>query len=216
MSRPRPHWSALLATIALASAACGSGGPTTARTTPSVGAHAGAEPFARGGPDQIVFDSAGNLYGADCGDAVVFRVGASGTFTVVAGAGEQGFSGDGGLAVKAKFACPSGVAVATSGDIYVSDHGNNRIRRVDRTGMVSEFAGSGPIPTPGFNQGAFGGDGGPAGHALFRQPVSLAFDSSGNLYVSDRDNGAVRKITPKGVVTTVAGTGERGFSGDGG
>lgn len=165
----------------------------------------------------MVFDRAGNLYGVDCADAVVFRIDAGGRFGIVAGTGDQGFSGDGGPAVKAQFTCPSGIAVAASGDLYVSDHGNNRIRRIDRAGRVSEFAGSGPIPSPlGFNQGAFGGDGGPADHALFRQPVSLAFDAAGNFYVSDRDNGAVRKISTNRVVTTVAGTGERGFSGDGG
>jgi sugar lactone lactonase YvrE len=208
-------WFVLFPTLALAVSACGNAGSTAASTTPSAPAQV-QTPFARGGPDQIVFDPTGNLYGVDCADAVVFRIDTSGGFTIVGGTGQQGFSGDGGPAVKAQFACPSGIAVAASGDLYVGDHGNNRIRRIDRSGKVSEFAGSGPIPPPGFNQGAFGGDGGPADHALFHQPVSLAFDASGNLYVSDRDNGAVRKITPKRIVNTVAGTGERGFSGDGG
>jgi len=207
--------SAVLLTVALATSACSNTGITAASPTPSARSQTPA-PFARGGPDQIVFDRAGNLYGVDCSDAIVFRIDPNGGFTIVAGTGQQGFSGDGGPSIKAQFTCPSGVAVAASGDLYVSDHGNNRIRRVDPRLIVSEFAGSGPIPPLGSNEGAFGGDGGPADHALFRAPVSLAFDANGNLYVSDRDNGAVRKIAPNGVVTTAAGTGERGYSGDGG
>jgi sugar lactone lactonase YvrE len=163
-----------------------------------------------------VFDGVGNLYGVDCQDSWVFRLDAKAVMSIVAGTGTEGFSGDGGPAVRARFACPAGVALDTAGNLYVADHGDNRIRVVDRRGLAHAFAGAGPIPPIGVNEGAFGGDGGQARRALFRGPVNLAFDSRGNLYVSDRDNGAVREIRPNGVITTVAGTGTRGFSGDGG
>ncbi len=214
MRRVCRAWSALVPTIAFVLAACGSSGSAGVPAGASANPRAQAA-FALGGPDQLTFDSKGNLYGVDCQDAVVFRISTSNRFSVVAGTGTQGFSGDGGLATKAQFACPAGLAVAESGDLFVSDHGNNRIRKIDHTGTVREFAGSGPIPPLLSNEGAFAGDGGPASHALFRAPVNLVLDAQGDLYVSDRDNGAVRKISPAGIVTTLAGTGERGFAGDG-
>ena len=82
--------------------------------------------------------------------------------------------------------------------------------------MIHAFAGAGPIPPVGSNDGSYGGDGGPAARARFRVPTSVVFDRLGNLYVADRDNGAVRKINSGGLITTVAGTGSRGYSGDGG
>ena len=136
--------------------------------------------------------------------------------SIVAGTGVQSFSGDGGPAVKAKLACPSGVALDTRGNLYLADHGNNRVRRVDVDGMIHSYAGAGRIPSVGSNAGNFGGDGGPAPRARFRVPESVVFDRHGNLYVADRDNGAVRRINPGGVITTVAGTGSPGYSGDGG
>lgn len=172
--------------------------------------------FQLGGPDQLVADAAGGIYGVDCQDSRVFRLDPQGVMWIVAGTGVQGFSGNGGPAVRARFACPAGVALDKRGDLYVTDHGNNRVRIVDRRGIVHAFAGAGPIPPAGSNEGTFAGDGGPAGRARFRAPVDLAFDSRGNLYVSDRDNGAVREIGRNGLITTVAGTGTLGFSGDGG
>jgi sugar lactone lactonase YvrE len=172
--------------------------------------------FLAGGPEELTLDPAGNIYSSDCEDAFVFRASRRGTMTIVAGTGTQGFSGDGGSALKAEFACPSGVALDANGNLYIADHGNNRVRRIDRNGVVHSFAGAGPIPPAGSNYGSFGGDGGPAAHARFHVPTSVAFDNQGNLYVADRDNGAVREIGRDGRIRTIAGTGTRGYSGDGG
>jgi streptogramin lyase len=205
---------ALLPVLVFVVAGCGGQG-RSAGAGPPGRVEPGAA-FTAGGPEQLVFDSAGSLYGADCQDSWVFRIDAKAAMSIVAGTGSQGFSGDGGPAVRAQFTCPAGVAVDAKGNLYVTDHGDNRVRIVDRRGMVHAFAGAGPIPPIGSNEGAFGGDGGQARRALFRAPVNLAIASHANIYLSDRDNGAVREIRPDGVVTTVAGTGERGFSGDGG
>jgi sugar lactone lactonase YvrE len=172
--------------------------------------------FVAGGPEELAFDARGNLYSADCEDSFVFRVSRQGHFTIVAGTGIQGFSGDGGPALKATLACPAGVALDSQGNLYVADHGNGRVRRISPDGVIHAFAGAGPIPAFASNGGSYSGDGGPAARARFRVPESVAFDAQGNLYVADRDNGAVRKISSDGRITTVAGTGVRGYSGDGG
>jgi len=204
-----------LVAFMLALAGCG----TAAVPSASQGPQGRVEPklrFVAGGPEQLTIDGAGNIYGADCQDAFVFRVSTGRALTVVAGTGTQGFSGNGGPAVRAEFACPSGVALDLHGSLYVADHGNDRVRRIDPRGVIHAFAGAGLIPPVGSNEGGFGGDGGQAAGARFRVPTSVAFDCPGNLYVADRDNGAVRKITRDGLITTVAGTGSRGYSGDGG
>jgi sugar lactone lactonase YvrE len=169
-----------------------------------------------GGPEELTLDAAGNIYSADCLDAFVFRVSRRGTMTIVAGTGTQGFSGNGGPALKAKFACPSGVALDAGGNLYVADHGNNRVRKIDPGGVVHPFAGTGAIPPLGSNEGSYGGDGGPAARAHFHVPTAVAFNHQGDLYVADRDSGTVREISPDGRIRTIAGTGSRGYSGDGG
>jgi DNA-binding beta-propeller fold protein YncE len=176
----------------------------------------GSARFLAGGPEGLAFDGHGNLYSADCEDGFVFRVSRRGQFSVVAGTGVQGFSGNGGPALKATFACPAGVALDAHGNLYVADASNNRVRRISPGGVVRALAGAGPIPPVASMRGAYGGNGGPAARARFKFPVGVAFDAHGNLYVADRDNGAVRMISPAGRITTVAGTGVRGYSGDGG
>jgi sugar lactone lactonase YvrE len=127
-----------------------------------------------------------------------------GTITTVAGTGEAGFSGDGGLATKAKLNNPFAVAVDREGNLYIS--GDYRIRKVDKDGIITTFAGTG--------EARHSGDGGPATSAQLREPDQMTFDDRGNLYVGDFTS--VRKIDPSGTITTVAGTGRFGFSGDGG
>lgn len=122
-----------------------------------------------------------------------------GELSTSSGSGVPGFSGDGGLASAASLDAPTQVLVDPNGNIYVADNYNNRVRRIDQaTGIITTIAGT----TAGFS-----GDGGPATAAQFRRPRAMAMDATGNLYVADLDNRRVRRITPGGTVTTVAGNG---------
>jgi DNA-binding beta-propeller fold protein YncE len=161
-------------------------------------------------PHGVAVDPGGSgLFIADSANHRIRRMDlASGVITTVAGSGTAGWGGDGGPAVAALLEDPKAVWVASSGDFYIADSGNERIRRVDRSGTISTIAGSGV-------QG-FAGDGGPALAAQFDGPRGLAGDNAGNLYVADDNNHRVRRIDPSGVVTTVAGTGTVAFAGDGG
>lgn len=157
-------------------------------------------------PKDIVFDGAGNLYIADTGNSRIRKVDGNGMITTIAGDGIAGFSGDQGPASVAQLNLPSGIALDASGNIFVADTGNFRIRKITGDGTISTFAGTGV-------QG-FSGDDGLAIFAQLSMPLGIKFDSAGNLYVADGT--AVRMITPVGVIQTVAGTGIPGFSGDGG
>ena len=159
------------------------------------------------GPVGVAVDGSDNLYIADRNNSIR-KVDPTGTITTVAGTGEQGFGGDGGPAVQAQLASPTGVAVDGSGNLYIADSGNERIRKVDPTGTITTVAGTG-------ERGA-GGDGGPATQAQFAFPADVAVDGSGNLYIADRDTHRIRKVDPTGRITTIAGTGEYGGDGDGG
>ena len=132
----------------------------------------------------------------------------SGIITTVAGNGAQGFSGDGGPATSAMLYLPFGVAVDTAGNLFIADAGNNLIRKVTPSGVISAVAGNG---TQGFS-----GDGGPATTAQLNYPRGVAVDTAGNLFIADTDNNLIRKVTPGGVISTVAGIGTQGFSGDSG
>jgi sugar lactone lactonase YvrE len=153
--------------------------------------------------------ASGYLYIGDYGNNRVRRVDlATGAITTFAGTGAAGFSGDGGPATAAQLNTPRFLAVG-SGYLYVSDTGNYRVRRVDlATGTITTFAGTGVA--------GFAGDGGPATAAQFSIPLGLAVDS-GNLYIADPANMRVRRVDlATGTITTFAGTGVRGFSGEGG
>jgi DNA-binding beta-propeller fold protein YncE len=139
----------------------------------------------------------------------VRKISPAGRITTVAGTGVRGYSGDGGPAVKARLNQPEGFAIDRAGNLYVSDSANNRVRRIDaRTGVITTVAGNG--------RHGYTGDGGPATKARLSDPYGLAFDAQGNLYVAEPDEGVVRRINTRGVITTFAGTGRLGFSGDGG
>jgi sugar lactone lactonase YvrE len=174
----------------------GDGGPATAATLHW--------------PHELDVDSTGlALYVADSANHRIRRVDlASGIITTVAGGATAGPGGDGGPATAAQLQDPKAVYVAQSGDLYIADSGNERIRRVDPSGTISTVAGTG---VPGYS-----GDGGPALAAQFDGPRGLAGDSAGNLYVADDNNHRIRRIEPSGVVTTLAGTGAADSSGDGG
>ena len=159
-------------------------------------------------PEGVAADRAGNVYISDSNNHRIRKVDATGTITTIAGTGESGFSGDGGPASQAQLFYPRGVAVDGLGNLYIVDSFNNRIRKADATGTITTIAGTG--------ERGFGGDGGPASQAQLSEPEGVAVDEAGNLYIADSFNYRIRKVDLTGTITTIAGTGERGFGGDGG
>lgn len=159
-------------------------------------------------PWGITVDPSGNLYIADETSSNIFKVTSSGAISAVAGSGKSGFSGDGGLATSAQLYLPTSVAIDSAGNLYLADARNNRIRKVNTSGLISTIAGNG---TAGYS-----GDGGAATSAELNDPFGVAVDSIGNLYVVDDGNNRIRKVSASGLITTVAGNGTAGFSGDGG
>lgn len=158
-------------------------------------------------PSDIAVDSAGNIYISDggifCsgpGGHSVRKIDPAGVITTVAGSGRPGFAGDGGPAISARLNNPSSVAVDAAGNLYISDWGNHRIRKVDGNGIISTVAGTG--------ERGYSGDGGPASaaqlHGFGEFGGGLALDDAGNLYVADGDK--VRRIDPSGIITTVRGS----------
>jgi sugar lactone lactonase YvrE len=163
---------------------------------------------------QTTFDLNGNMYVMDDGNGVVRKIDTSGNITTIAGGGGSNLENI--PATAAQLYAPSGVAVdSTATNLYIAEYSGHRIRRVVlATGNISTYAG--PTPQAG-NTPGFGGDGGPALQASFRNPSSLTIDPAGNLYVVDRSNERIRKITPNGAnISTIAGNGINGFYGDGG
>jgi len=161
----------------------------------------------------LAFDATGNLYVSECGwdNAEIRRIDPNGTVTTFAGT-TPGYSGDGGPATSAQLYCPFCMAFGPDGAMSFADHGNDRIRRIDTAGIITTVAGSGPT---GVDMGSFSGDGGPAVKATLQEPYGVAVDRAGDIYVSDRDNNRIRKIDPKGIITTIAGNGHTGYSRDG-
>ncbi|MGA3210792.1 MAG: hypothetical protein ABSD20_05750 [Terriglobales bacterium] len=143
-------------------------------------------------PRKVATDSKGNIYIADSGNNVVRKVNSGGYLSTVAGTGGPGFSGDGGQATSATLNSPQGVAVDSSGNIYIADAQNCRIRKVDTGGLISTVAGNG---IRGFN-----GDG-TATNVEFNQPQGISLDSSGDLLITDSGNNLVRKLTGGMIVT---------------
>ncbi len=127
----------------------------------------------------------------------------------IAGTGKQGFSGDGGPAIKAELDNPFGIVRGPEGAFYYCEYTGQRIRRIGKDGVITTIAGTGAV--------GFSGDGGPALQATFNKPHELRFDAAGDLYIVDMVNHAVRKIDMKsGTISTIAGDGKPGYSGDGG
>ncbi len=156
-------------------------------------------------PTTVSFDAMSNLYIADFSNHKIRKITPSGTISTIAGTGTSGYSGDGGTAISASLNKPYGIKVHSS-DIYITDYGNHVIRKINATGIITTVAGNG---TSGF-----GGDGGPATAAQLFSPEEMIFDPTGNMYFADLANHRVRKLSPSGLITTFAGTGVSGFSGD--
>ena len=160
-----------------------------------------------GGPFNMVLDASGNLYIADTNNLRVRKIDAQGNISTVAGNGLYGFSGDGGPATSAKLTLPLDVAAA-GGNLYIADEYNYRVRKVDNQGNISTLAGTGVYGSSG--------DGGPATSAQLSDLTGVAVDAAGNVYIADYGNNRIRKVDTKGIITTVAGNGNDGYSGDGG
>ena len=161
-------------------------------------------------PNDVAVDALGNLYIADTANARIQRVDAmTGIITTVAGDGTVAYGGDGGAATAAQLHSPDGVAIDGLGNLYIADAGNARIRRVDAmTGVITTVVGTGTA--------GYGGDGGMAISAQIANPLGVALDAVGNLYIADFGNSRVRRVDVTGVITTVAGTGAFAYGGDGG
>ena len=159
-------------------------------------------------PISLALDGSGNLYIADVWNNRIRMVNSSGNISTVAGDGTSGFSGDGGAATEARLFSPFGVALDGSGNLYIADAANHRIRRVSSTGTITTVAGDGSE--------SYGGDGGAATSAQLSTPSDVVLDGSGNLYIVDQNNHRIRKVSSTGTITTVAGTGAAGYSEDGG
>jgi sugar lactone lactonase YvrE len=153
-------------------------------------------------PQGIAVDAQGNIYVADAFNNRIRKIAPDGTATTIAGNGTAGYSGDKGTALNAQFYGPRGVAVDAQGNVFVADFGNNVIRQINTSGIVTTIAGNG---TAGYNNGT-GID-----TVEFNSPAGVAVDNKGNIFVADYNNNVIRKITSAGVVTTIAGTKSPGY-----
>ncbi len=161
-------------------------------------------------PYGVAVDNSGNVFIADA-NYRIRKVSSDGMITTAVGSGVDGHSGDGGSATDALIYAPRGIAVDNDGNLYIAETGNNCIRKVTAAGIISTIAGVAGKSTFGYS-----GDGGPATAAQLYHPMSVAVDGGGNVYILDSRSERVRKVTPAGIISTIAGTGDYGYSGDGG
>jgi uncharacterized repeat protein (TIGR03803 family) len=159
-------------------------------------------------PCGVAVDGWGNLFIADTYNFRVREVGTNGIITTVAGSGTNGYFGDDGPATNANLDYPRSVAVDAFGNLFIADSGNNCIREVDTNGFITTLAGNG--------MSGYFGDGGPASDAELNNPTAVSVDAAGNVFVTDSGNNRIREVDTNGIITTVAGNGMSGYSGDGG
>ena len=170
------------------------------------GDHGPARAASFGAPRGIAVDTFGNIFVADATNNVVRMINTLGIITTVAGNDTVGYSGDGFPAVHARLDSPYAVAVDRSCNLFIADYNNDVIRKVDDTGGISTYAGSGTY--------GYYGNGGPATAAGLDHPSGIALDTLGNLYIADSHNNVIRMVNPSGVISTVVGDGSYGFGGD--
>lgn len=164
---------------------------------------------ALGYPDGIAIDAIGNLYVSEGNHACVRRIDTAGIITTIAGVADSTtYNGDGIQATSAHLNFPSDIAIDSIGNIFISEHFGGRIRKIDGSGIIQTIAGTG---VSGYN-----GDNMPAVTAQLNHPLGLAFDLQWNLFIAESYNNRIRKIDNSGIITTIAGIGIAGFSGDGG
>ena len=157
----------------------------------------------------VAVDLSGNMYIADQPNNNIRLVTSSGIITTFAGTGTAGRSGDGGKASSAQLQFPNGVAVDISGNVYIADYGNYKVRLVNSAGIITTYAGTGGY--------AYSGDGGAATSAQLNGPNGVAVNSVGTIYIADSNNYVIRMVNSAGIITTFAGTGRvAGSAGDGG
>ena len=179
----------------------------TITTIAGNGAYSGSGNLAFNNPTGIAMDASGNWYVADAGTNTIRKFSITGAVSTIAGSGVYGYAGDNASATTAEFSYPAGVAVDTSGNVYVVDSYNSRVRKIATNGLITTVAGNG---TRGF-----AGNGVAATSAELDFPQGIAVDRAGNLYIADTNNCRIRKVSG-GIITTIAGNGTAGYTGDNG
>lgn len=158
-------------------------------------------------PQALAMDKKGNLYIADAANNKIRKIDSRGIISTIAGNGEHKDTGDGGPALQAGIRSMDTIKFSPQGELYIVGASSHRVRKISKDGIISTVAGRG-------YEGFFG-DGGPAEKAMMKSPASIAFDSKGNVYISDMGNNRIRKVDPKGIISTYAGTGAFGWARDG-
>jgi sugar lactone lactonase YvrE len=160
------------------------------------------------GPIDVAFDALGNMYVAELTNRRVRRIDVAGNIATVAGNGQTGYQGDGVLATQTAVPSPYGISLDAQGNLYIADFSNRRVRRVSSQGVITTFAGTGDA--------GWTGDGGQATEATLYGPSDVWVDIGGNVYICDQTASVIRKVDTSGIISTVAGMGFQGSSGDGG
>lgn len=168
-------------------------------------------------PYALAVDAGNNVYFSDYTNNVVYKVATNGKISTVAGNDTAGYTGDGGPAKNARLNHPMGIALDAANNLYIADALNNVIRKVNAvTGIITTVAGNGYGAGMSLGHGGYTGDNGQATAARLNYPEGIAVDATGNMYIADAQNNVIRKVNTANVITTLAGTGAAGFSGDGG